>query len=159
MSGAYTLRDLPTPPFTMLASGVFARARFLRRRYAGFEHLYARHANTRKPVSVAVSAMAYKRVRISLQSLWTSTYKRVGSGLQVCTFWLTTGVIPGLHRAFNSCRQMPDSWRQCRRCRNLNAALAACLRLALVRRQGTPKISLIPRGCPGPMVTRRFQGP
>jgi len=75
-----------------------------------FEHLYTRHANTRKPVAVAVSAVAYKRV---------------GSGLQVCTFWLTTGVTPGLHRAFNSCRQMPYSWRQCRRFRNLNTALAA----------------------------------
>jgi hypothetical protein len=41
-----------------------------------FGHLYARHANTRKPVSVAVSAVAYKRVSISLQNLWASTYKR-----------------------------------------------------------------------------------
>jgi hypothetical protein len=41
-----------------------------------FKHLYARHANTRKPVSVAVSAVAYKRVSISLQNLWASTYKR-----------------------------------------------------------------------------------
>jgi hypothetical protein len=39
-------------------------------------------------------------------------YKRVGSGLQVCTLWLTTGVIPGLHRAFNSCRQMPEISRR-----------------------------------------------
>jgi hypothetical protein len=32
-----------------------------------FEHLYTRHANTRKPVAVAVSAVTYNRVRFGLQ--------------------------------------------------------------------------------------------
>jgi hypothetical protein len=97
-------------PRSVLASRVLPVAGILAGGRRVFAHLYARHANTRKPVSVAVSAVACKRV---------------GSGLQMCTFWLTTGVIPGLHRAFNSCRQMPYSWRQCRRFRNLNTALAA----------------------------------
>jgi hypothetical protein len=36
------------------------------------------------------------------------------SYLWPCQPWLTTGVIPGLHRAFNSCRQMPKipQWSQ-----------------------------------------------
>jgi hypothetical protein len=85
MGGFYT----PLPfvcqlPRSVLASRVLPLAGVCAGGRRVFRHLYTRHANTRKPVAVALSAVAYKRV---------------GSGLQMCTFWLTACVILGLHRA------------------------------------------------------------
>jgi hypothetical protein len=66
-------------------------------------------------------------------------YSRVGSGLQVCTFWLTTGVILGLHQA----RFLPPDamlqqsnanvWLVCRTLNLLPAVrlLVDCLRASL----------------------------
>jgi len=123
-------------------AGFVPRPGFCARGRRVFRRLYAR-------LVTGCGLNFWASLREASQQPVIRTCGRVSRGLQVRRLKLTIGVILGLHRAFNSCRQMPDSWRQYRRCRNLNAALAADLRLALVRRQGMPKISRLPRGCPG----------
>jgi hypothetical protein len=68
MARFYTpLRFVCQLPRSALASKVLPVAGVCADGRRVFEHLYARPANIRKPVAVAVSAVTYNRVRFGLQ--------------------------------------------------------------------------------------------